>query len=75
MLNEEELRNATLLVFANKQDLPTAMSTSEISSALGLDSMRQRNWFVQPSCACRGDGLYEGLEWLTSALKISRRAS
>merc|ERR1712176_1594333 len=30
MLNEDELKDAPLLVLANKQDLPNAMSTSEI---------------------------------------------
>ncbi len=30
MLNEEELRDAALLVFANKQDLPNAMSAAEV---------------------------------------------
>jgi ADP-ribosylation factor 1/2 len=33
MLNEDELRNALLLVFANKhcQDLPNAMNAAEIT--------------------------------------------
>jgi signal recognition particle receptor subunit beta len=31
MLNEDELRDAVLLVFANKQDLPYAMNAAEIT--------------------------------------------
>lgn len=31
MLNEDELRDALLLVFANKQDLPNAMNAAEIT--------------------------------------------
>uniref|UniRef100_F6HSZ1 ADP-ribosylation factor n=1 Tax=Vitis vinifera TaxID=29760 RepID=F6HSZ1_VITVI len=42
MLSEDELRDATLLVFANKQDLPNAMSVSEITDKMGLHSLRQR---------------------------------
>lgn len=69
MLNEDELRDALLLVFANKQDMPNAMSTSEITEKLGLPSLRNREWFIQAACATRGDGLYEGLEWLSEKLK------
>ncbi|XP_042488669.1 ADP-ribosylation factor 2-like [Macadamia integrifolia] len=66
MLNEDELRNATLLVFANKQDLPNAMSVSEITDKLGLHSLRQRPWYIQSTCATSGQGLYEGLDWLSN---------
>ncbi len=69
MLNEDELRDALLLVFANKQDLPNAMSAPEISEKLGLHSLRQRTWYIQSTCATSGDGLYEGLEWLSTNLK------
>lgn len=69
MLNEDEIRNAVLLVFANKQDLPEAMSAAEITEKLGLHSIRQRPWFIQATCATSGEGLYEGLEWLSNSLK------
>merc|ERR1712230_254737 len=68
MLNEDELREAVLLVFANKQDLPNAMNAAEITDKLGLHSLRQRNWYIQSTCATTGDGLYEGLDWMSSAL-------
>ena len=60
MLNEDELRDALLLVFANKQDLPNAMNAAEITDKLGLHSLRQRSWYIQATCATSGDGLYEG---------------
>lgn len=69
MLNEDELRDALLLVFANKQDLPNAMNAAEITDKLGLQSLRQRNWYIQATCATTGEGLYEGLEWLSTNLK------
>eukprot|EP01027_Heterolobosea_sp_BB2_P025628 GEZU01039332.1.p1 GENE.GEZU01039332.1~~GEZU01039332.1.p1 ORF type:complete len:182 (-),score=64.14 GEZU01039332.1:137-682(-) len=68
MLSEDELRDAILLVFANKQDLPNAMNAAEITDKLGLHSLRQRNWFIQSTIATSGDGLYEGLDWLSSNL-------
>ncbi|PKS06553.1 hypothetical protein jhhlp_007301 [Lomentospora prolificans] len=73
MLNEDELRDAILLVFANKQDLPNAMAAAEITDKLGLHSLRQRAWFIQSTCATSGDGLYEGLEWLATTLRNSKR--
>ena len=39
-MGEDELREAVLLVFANKQDLPNAMSASELTDKLGLGTMK-----------------------------------
>ncbi len=82
------MRDAIILIFANKQDLPDgeikkniitiywlifsflAMKPHEIQEKLGLTRIRDRNWYVQPSCATSGDGLYEGLTWLTSNHKL-----
>lgn len=68
MLNEDELRDAVLLVFANKQDLPNAMNAAEITDKLGLHSLRQRNWYIQATCATSGEGLYEGLDWMSAQM-------
>merc|ERR1711906_85205 len=68
MLNEDELKDAVVLVFANKQDLPQAMPAAEVTEKLGLQQMRNRNWYVQSPCATTGDGLYEGLDWLSRTL-------
>nr|VDC80585.1 unnamed protein product [Brassica rapa] len=77
MLNEDELRDAVLLVFANKQDLPNAMNAAEITDKLGLHSLRQRHWYIQSTCATSGEGLYEGLDWLSNniANKVSSSSS
>nr|CAB3222734.1 ADP-ribosylation factor 1 [Phallusia mammillata] len=72
MLAEDELRDAILLVFANKQDLPNAMKAADISEKLGLTSMRAREWYIQSACATSGDGLYEGLDWLSNKLKQAK---
>uniref|UniRef100_A0A2K6UES5 ADP ribosylation factor 1 n=1 Tax=Saimiri boliviensis boliviensis TaxID=39432 RepID=A0A2K6UES5_SAIBB len=69
MLAEDELRDAVLLVFANKQDLPNAMNAAGITDKLGLHSLRHRNWYIQATCAISGDGLYEGLDWLSYQLR------
>jgi len=69
MLNEDELRDSILLVFANKQDLPNAMSAAEMTDKLGLHGLRHRQWYIQACCATTGDGLYEGLDWLSATLQ------
>ena len=72
MLKEEELRDASLLVLANKQDLPNAAPAAAIADKLGLHFLRasneNRQWYIQGCCATTGDGLYEGLDWLSSTL-------
>merc|ERR1712054_711822 len=68
MLSEDEMRDAVLLVFANKQDLPNSMTAAEVTEKLGLQSMQNRRWFMQSTCATTGDGLYEGLDWLSRIL-------
>ncbi len=68
MLNEPELQDAVLLVFANKQDLPKAMRPSDVAEKLGLVPLRTRVWHIQGACATTGDGLYEGLDWLSATL-------
>ncbi|XP_061028399.1 ADP-ribosylation factor 1-like [Eubalaena glacialis] len=66
LLAEDALRDAVLLVFANKQDLPNAMNAAEITDKLGLHSLHHRNWYIQATCATSGDGLYEGPDWLSN---------
>lgn len=65
LIREDELRDATFLVLANKQDLPNAASLDEISNRVGLNVLRNRRWIIQKTCATRGEGLLEGLEWLS----------
>ncbi|KAM9807861.1 ADP-ribosylation factor 4-like [Neosynchiropus ocellatus] len=68
MLAEDELRDAVLLVFANKQDLPNAISVSELTDKLGLHTLQHKRWYMQSTCATQGTGLYEGLDWLSNEL-------
>jgi len=71
MLKEDELREAVVLIFANKQDLPNAMNASELTEKLGLQQLRNRRWYIQATCATQGNGLYEGLDWLSNELAKS----
>ncbi|KAJ7313731.1 putative ADP-ribosylation factor-like protein 5C [Pogona vitticeps] len=66
MLAHEDLRNAAVLIFANKQDIKNSMSTSEISKFLTLSSIKDHPWHIQGCCALTGEGLPAGLEWMIS---------
>jgi ADP-ribosylation factor-like protein 1 len=69
MLGEEELAEAALLVFANKQDQPGALSAAEVSKALDLVELKDRSWSIVASSAIKGEGLTEGLDWLIDVIK------
>jgi len=68
MLEEEELKNTILLVFANKMDMKGAASEVEVSQALGLHQIKERQWHICRTSALHGQGLTEGLEWLSNAI-------
>jgi len=68
MLSEDELKDTKILIFANKQDLPNALSCAELTEKLGLSELRGKEWYIQAACATEGKGLYEGLDWLSNAL-------
>lgn len=67
-MNEDELRDIPILIFCNKQDLPNAMTTSEIIQHLEIPRHVKR-WHVQACCATTGDGLYDGLDWLSQEMQ------
>ncbi|EPY40962.1 ADP-ribosylation factor-like 3 [Angomonas deanei] len=69
LVQEEKLREAPILVFSNKCDLATALSPEDISTALDLQSLRDRTWHIQKCSAKTGEGLQEGLEWSIKNLK------
>jgi len=69
MLNEEELRDAALLVFANKQDQPGAKGAGEISEALKLGELKDRNWSIVACSAIDGKGITEGMDWLVQTVQ------
>ncbi|KAJ3270279.1 ADP-ribosylation factor protein 3 [Terramyces sp. JEL0728] len=69
LLQEQNLGKIPLLVFANKQDLVTALPGDEIALGLNLNSIRDRPWQIQACSAKNGDGISEGMEWAMSVLE------
>ncbi|MGH0162248.1 UNVERIFIED_CONTAM: hypothetical protein FKN15_047683 [Acipenser sinensis] len=69
LLTEKELRDALLLIFANKQDVAGALSVEEITELLSLHKLCcGRSWHIQGCDARSGMGLHEGLDWLSRQL-------
>ncbi|KHJ75554.1 ADP-ribosylation factor family protein [Oesophagostomum dentatum] len=69
MLAHEDLAKASLLVLANKQDKENARSAAEISSDLGLLSLKTRKWQIHGCSAIRGEGLDTALDWIANNIK------
>jgi hypothetical protein len=66
LLTFQALQGLPLLVFCNKQDLPDVMSVDEIVEKLQLNLCGNRPWNAHPCSFITGEGLTEGLEWLSS---------
>ena len=65
LLQQEKLVGATLLIFANKQDVPGALSKQQIAEILELDKISdKRHWRIQSCSAVTGDGLIDGVEYI-----------
>lgn len=64
---KDEGLDPVLLVYSNKHDLPGALTESEMAARLNLGGYARCR--LQTACATTGDGLYEGLDWLSIALK------
>lgn len=64
LLLEDRLAGASLLIFANKQDIQGSMSFAEIRDALELLSIKSHQWTILPCSAVTGQNLVEGLDWV-----------
>lgn len=63
-----DLTDAVILIFANKMDLPSAKSVADITELYSLHEIKHHEWHLQGCCAYTGEGLNEGIEWLTTKL-------
>ena len=68
MLEEEELKNTSLLIIANKQDIEGALTVTQVSDILGLSSLKNRQWTIFKCSAITGEGLTEAMDWLVDVI-------
>jgi len=54
------------------QDLPGALDDAAVAEGLGLPDIKNRDWAIFKTSAIKGDGLFEGLDWLSNSLKTRR---
>uniref|UniRef100_A0A7M6DJ53 Uncharacterized protein n=1 Tax=Clytia hemisphaerica TaxID=252671 RepID=A0A7M6DJ53_9CNID len=73
ILIKDEAQHYPIIVFANKQDLPNAMSTLEITEKLELNEIKDRSWHIQGTSASTGEGLYEGLDWIYDEIQNKKQ--
>lgn len=69
LLEEDKLAGVPILVFANKQDLISALKAQEVAEVLQLHSLRDRVWQIQSCSAKTGEGLHEGMAWITKNMR------
>ena len=71
ILRDREMKNCPLLILANKQDLPAALTNVELEERLELGEIcgENRPWIIQKCCAIQGDGLWDGINWLVKQIK------
>ncbi|CAI5949636.1 unnamed protein product [Closterium sp. NIES-64] len=74
VLRHEDLVGAPILIFANKQDLPSAVGEEDLTHCLELRDLKGRSAMVMPVCAYDGTGVREGVTWLVEAMRKSQRA-
>ncbi|KAL3874776.1 hypothetical protein ACJMK2_037746 [Sinanodonta woodiana] len=64
LLQEERLAGATLLVFANKQDISGALTSEAIKEAMDLENIQTHHWLIIGCSAVTGQNLLEGIDWI-----------
>ena len=68
LLENDTLKNAIILIYANKQDLPGAKNVADIIQIYELDTIKDHIWHIQPCSAQTGEGLITGMKWLSDQL-------
>jgi ADP-ribosylation factor-like protein 6 len=65
-------RPIPILVLANKMDLKDALSSVRVAQCLGLDQglVEGKPWQIQSTNALTGEGLVEGVDWLSDQIKV-----
>merc|ERR1711977_463927 len=71
LLSEDKLTGIPVLVFANKQDLVSAVPKEELVEELQLMGIKDRPWQVQTCSAKTGEGLQQGMEWTVKNMRKS----
>ena len=73
VLEQEHMKEALLLVLANKADRYNRMTGADVVRMLHSTSAHPRAWHVQECSAVTGAGLEDGMRWLYTQIRRRRR--
>lgn len=62
-------KKVPILFYANKIDLRDALTSVKVSTLMELDEISNKPWHICASNALTGEGLGEGIDWLTDQIK------
>lgn len=65
------MNGVPVVILANKQDLPNALSCTQLIQKLNLERLRstKNEWFIQAACAITGEGVYEAMKKMSDMVK------
>mmetsp|Transcript_21655 Transcript_21655/g.49312 ORF Transcript_21655/g.49312 Transcript_21655/m.49312 type:complete len:177 (+) Transcript_21655:97-627(+) len=72
VLGEDAVQDTVVLVLANKQDMPTSLKEEALGEALSLGTVKQK-LRLQLACALDGQGLSDGLDWLSREVRAAAK--
>ncbi|KAJ8266006.1 hypothetical protein GJAV_G00124830 [Gymnothorax javanicus] len=75
LIDEENMKDVPMLIFANKQDLATALPASEIAEGLNLHTYRDRKWQIQACSALSGEGVQDGMNWISCNIVNAKKTT
>ena len=64
----QNLKDAPLLVLANKQDAKGALNEEQLTAQYSLSEIKDHSWRLQLCSALEGTGVSQALAWLTDEL-------
>lgn len=74
LLQNDHLKHVPVVLLANKQDVPGALSAEDITRKFRVQKLcSDRSWYVQPCSAVTGDGLAQGFQKLMAFVKSYRK--
>jgi ADP-ribosylation factor protein 1 len=72
ILDSPDMSGVPVVVMANKQDLPSALSAADLVSKLELRNLKN-SWHVQATCATNGEGVIDAVQMMAKMVKEFRK--
>lgn len=74
LLDFEDMKKIPVIIIANKQDIESSMSLSELEKYMRLEEI-QNPYHVYGTCATTGEGLIKAFSHMTEIIKENRGLS